>query len=47
MVTVEFPKEPCKKIKYKDIKNCTLKRESGELTEECRKIFSEGNIHDD
>ncbi len=46
MVTVEFPKSECKPIKYSEIKKCLLKRESGELTEDCKKFFQENKIQD-
>jgi len=46
MVTLEFPKEDCKKSKYSEIKKCVLKRESGELSEDCKKVFKEANVID-
>jgi hypothetical protein len=46
MVTLEFPKDECRKTKYEQIKKCVLKRESGELSEECKKIFKDANVID-
>jgi hypothetical protein len=46
MVTVEFPKEERKAIKYSEMKKCLLKRELGELDENCKNKFKEWKVED-
>lgn len=35
-----------KKVKYSDIKKCVMKKEIGEITEECKQKFKEANIEE-
>ncbi len=34
------------KVTYDKIKRCTLKRELGEISEECKKVFQDAGIQD-
>jgi len=40
---VQTPKE---KTKYADLKRCVMKKETGEISEECKKIFEKIGVED-
>ena len=40
------PEQPREKVKYTDIRKCFFKKEMGEHTEECKKIFDKSNIEE-
>ena len=36
-----------KRVEYKELKNCILKKEAGETTEKCKELFKELGIKDE